>query len=197
MPSSTSYRCGGVAPLPSPSPAGRGDLPMIPSPARVGGRGWGHTQPGHTQPYLHERPFGRLAALVALLGILSATGAPANGAEPLGRLFFTPEQRAQLDRQRENKVREVQVVQGATLSVDGVVRGPSGRSTVWVNGTPQYDDAGKSGISAIVQPGDSGRVTVLAGDEKPASLRVGEKIDRATHERHNMLGAGSVRVNSH
>lgn len=163
---------------------------MIPSPARGGGRGW-----GHTPPYLHKRPFGRLAALAGLLGILSA-GAPVDAAEPLGRLFFTPEQRAQLDRRRDNKVREVQVVQGATLSVDGVVRGPSGRSTVWVNGTPQYGDARKSGIAAIVQPGDSGRVTVLAGDEKPASLRVGEKIDRATHERHDMLGAGSVRVNS-
>jgi hypothetical protein len=125
-------------------------------------------------------------ALVAVLGT-----APAFAAEPLGRLFFAPERRAQLDRQRQTNVREVQVVQGETLSLNGIVRREDGRSTVWINGVPQAG-AGAGAISATIV--DRARATLAAGEDAPVSLKVGESVNRGTREKADGLHGGSVRV---
>ncbi len=143
---------------------------------------------------MRSRHTGHGLLVAALAAGFTVAAAATSAAEPLGRLFFTPQQRAELDRLRGQKVREVKRVEGATLSVDGVVRGPGGRTTVWVNGAPHRGSERSAGIAAIVDPAESGRVTVLAGDDRPASLRVGESINRATLERSTGLGAGSVQV---
>ncbi|OQY76184.1 MAG: hypothetical protein B6D47_00250, partial [Rhodocyclaceae bacterium UTPRO2] len=63
-------------------------------------------------------------ALVA--GALLASALPA-GAETLGRLFFTPERRAALERQRQLNIRETQkTIEGAELGVSGIVQRSSG-----------------------------------------------------------------------
>lgn len=52
--------------------------------------------------------------------------------ETLGRLFFSPERRQQLDRQRElNVLDQQQVLVDPTLTIDGVVTRSSGRRTAW------------------------------------------------------------------
>lgn len=66
-------------------------------------------------------------------GLLSLTVlAPACAADApeLGRLFFTPEKRAALERQREFNIQEAQTLQGNTMSLDGVVYRSGGKSTV-------------------------------------------------------------------
>ena len=54
---------------------------------------------------------------------------------PLGRLFFTPEKRQLLDRQRDLNVQAQQETpEDPTLTINGVVTRSSGKRTVWING---------------------------------------------------------------
>lgn len=115
-------------------------------------------------------------------------------AAPLGRLFMTPERRAILERQRQLNIQEVQTLEGSTVTVDGVVTRSSGRSTVWVNQRPQNENAIGTGVTAVVSPKEPGRVIVTPGEDAPASLKVGESINRGTREKTDALGDGRVSV---
>jgi hypothetical protein len=128
------------------------------------------------------------AAAIALQGSAHAED------QVLGRLFFTPERRAALDRQRHLHVEEARIVEGANLTLDGVVRRSSGRSTVWINGVPHDDHASSAEVQSRIDRHDTSRVTLKAGGEAPASLKVGESINRATGEKQDGLDGGYVRT---
>ena len=131
----------------------------------------------------------------ALLAALLALPAAPAAAEELGRLFFTPERRAALERQRQLNIQETrQVIEGATLSVSGVVRRSGGRTTTWVNGAQQDDQGAASGVRIEVDPANPGKTTVVAGEETPAALKVGEAINRATRETTTGVGEGRISV---
>lgn len=133
-----------------------------------------------------------IAAAASLAGLAAALPA---GAEPLGRLFFTPERRAALERQRQLNIQETQqVIEGATLTVSGVVRRSSGRTTTWVNNTPQDAGNAASGVRVEVDRANPARATVVAGEESPATLKVGEAINRATRETSSGVGEGRITV---
>lgn len=66
--------------------------------------------------------------------------APASGYAELGRLFYTPEQRAGLEKARlQNRTQTTPIITIAPRPVtyDGVVLRSDGRSTRWVNGKPR------------------------------------------------------------
>jgi len=126
-------------------------------------------------------------------GIMLAASCSA-WAEPLGRLFMTPERRAVLERQRQLNIQEVQTIEGSTVTVDGVVTRSSGRSTVWVNQRPQNENTLGTGVTTHVSPANPGRVTIAPGEEAPASLKVGESINRGTREKTDALGDGRITV---
>lgn len=130
-----------------------------------------------------------------LAGLLAvAAAAPPAAAEELGRLFFTPERRAALDRQRQLNIREAQpVIEGATLSVSGVVQRSSGKTTAWVNNTPQ-DESSEGAVRVQVDRANPASATVAAGEESPARLKVGEAINRATRETTSGVGEGRISV---
>ena len=65
------------------------------------------------------RPPARM--MPVLLGLAALVPAPAADSQELSRLFFTPEKRATLDRQRTLNIQEAQTLQGTTMSLDGVV----------------------------------------------------------------------------
>lgn len=137
----------------------------------------------------------RLTARIAsaLSGVVLLV--PAHAADPgeLGRLFFTPERRATLERQRTLNVQETQALQGTTMSLDGVVYRSSGKATVWVNRQAQTEnEASRTGVSAVISPTAPGRAMLAPGEEAPAQLKVGEAMNRATGERNTRLGGGSV-----
>jgi hypothetical protein len=134
----------------------------------------------------------RLTFPLAILLLL--TTASSSWAEPLGRLFLTPERRAILERQRQLNIQEVQTIEGATVTVDGVVTRSSGRSTVWVNQRAQHENTLGTGVAARISPNNPGRVTIAPGDESPASLRVGETINRGTGEKTDAIGDGRITV---
>lgn len=116
-------------------------------------------------------------------------------AEPLGRLFFTPERRAVLERQRQANIQEQeQALEGAMMSLDGVVVRSGGRATVWINGRPQHENTAGTGVQAGISARKPDRATLVTGEEAPADLRVGESINRATREKNDVVSPGSVRV---
>jgi hypothetical protein len=107
---------------------------------------------------------------------------------------MTPERRAVLERQRQLNIQEVQTIEGSTVTIDGVVSRSSGRSTVWINQRPQNENALGTGVTAHVSPTNPGRVTIAPGEEAPASLKVGESINRGTREKTDALGDGHISV---
>jgi hypothetical protein len=129
----------------------------------------------------------------ALVGLAVITPACAADVPELGRLFFTPERRVTLERQREFNVQEAQTLQGSSMSLDGVVYRSSGKSTVWINQKAQTEnESSRTGVNASVAPGAPGSAILSPGEEAPARLKVGESINRATGERNTRLGGGVV-----
>ena len=113
----------------------------------------------------------RLFAGAFLLGI--ATGQVA-AQENLGRLFFTEQQRQDLDRRRQANIRETAVVVESSVTVNGQVSRSSGRSTTWINGVPQ-DNARR--------PLDPARVTLPGGEGAPSvNLKIGQTLDKVRGE---------------
>lgn len=137
------------------------------------------------------------SALVSA-GIVLA-GAHGAQAQELGRLFFTPEQRAALDARRKARVPDKPAAAPATESpitrVNGAVQRSGGKSTVWVNGEMIPEDAQAGG--ARVAPGGSarGRVSIPAGEgTQQHELRVGETLDRSSGEVRDVIGDGEIRI---
>lgn len=114
--------------------------------------------------------------------------------ESLGRLFFTPERRAALERQRQLNIQETQTLEGSTVRLDGIIQRSNGDRTVWINGRPQHNGASSFGVTAKVVPGNSSRAALVADGEQPANLKVGETINRATREKQGGLEGGSLVV---
>ncbi|HEX2648915.1 MAG TPA: hypothetical protein VHN19_03150 [Burkholderiales bacterium] len=136
------------------------------------------------------------AALLLALALLAAT--PPARAQELGRLFFTPEQRAALDARRRARVPDkpaaVPQAEQPTTRVDGAVRRSGGRSTVWVNGEAIPENPRAEGARLETEGAKSGRVSVPAGESaRRYDLRVGETLDRNTGEVHDVI-PGEVRV---
>ena len=130
--------------------------------------------------------------LVALLPL-------AAGAQELGRLFLTPEQRSALDARRKARIPDkpaaVPVVESPTTKVDGYVQRQGGRSTVWLNGVPSPEGAQPDGIQVGQSRRDSGGVSITLGEsERRFELKPGQKLDRGSGEVTDVVGDGAVKV---
>ena len=139
----------------------------------------------------------RRAAALLVVALLSGGTA---SAQELGRLFFTPDQRAALDARRKARVPDkpaaVPQAEQPTTRVDGAVRRSGGRSTVWVNGEAIPENPRTDGAHLQTEGAKSGRVSIPAGESAQRyELRVGETLDRNTGEVHDVVG-GEVRVRS-
>jgi hypothetical protein len=136
-------------------------------------------------------------ARALLLGGLRAAAPAAAGAQELGRLFFTPDQRAALDARRKARVPDKpaavpQAIQPVTR-VDGAVRRSGGRSTVFVDGEPVQESPRADGARPTKGP-DADRVSIPTGEEQRLELRVGETLDRNSGEVRDVVGKDSVKV---
>jgi hypothetical protein len=127
------------------------------------------------------RRAGRTLLALALVAGASLGPARPAAADELGRLFFTPQQRQELDRRRASNIQEKEVVIESSVTVNGHVARSSGKTTTWVNGVPQYDT--HSGR-------DPARVHLQDG-----TLKIGQTLDRARGEVKDGLAGGTVRVN--
>lgn len=105
----------------------------------------------------------KICALVWL--IATTAGAPA---EELGRLFFTPAQRTELN------FGKFQASDGsadnASLTVNGIVQQSGGKRTVWINGISRT--AGKSD-----ERNPESLPVTLPNQALPLTVKVGQKIN--------------------
>ncbi len=103
--------------------------------------------------------------VLAIICVALLSGvAPASPAE-LGRLFFTPEQRKELERHQQQE----SATNGHTLTVNGIVQKTGGERTVWINGVPQA--AGDHGEQI-----PDGVTIAVPGLARPAEVKVGQKL---------------------
>jgi hypothetical protein len=107
-------------------------------------------------------------------------------AEPLGRLFFTSEQRLALDNARGQKVKlevEEKSEEPAPeiMSLNGVVTRNDGQNTVWLNNRPMSDRRTAGGVLVHPQGTASDPVLLMMPQaDRPVSLRVGQNLDVTT-----------------
>jgi hypothetical protein len=93
--------------------------------------------------------------------------APCAGATEFGRLFFTPEQRAQLD---DEYLRNVSTESDSgVVTVNGIVQRSGGKRTVWINGVPQT--AGKSD-----ERHPASVPVAVPGRKNPVKMKVGQRL---------------------
>lgn len=136
---------------------------------------------------------GGALTLSLVLTALAVPGADAWAADELGRLFFSPERRAALDRARLFNVEEKQqVAEGNMLSVNGLVRRSSGKRTVWVNGVAIHENSVTD--VRVVGASPRGTVSLVAGENGETRVTVGTTVNRTTGERLDALNGGFVRV---
>lgn len=103
-----------------------------------------------------------LSFLLLVLLSLSQTGQ----AGELGRLFFTPQQRQQLEFQ---DTRSGDSGRRNYIIVNGVVQKHGGNRTVWVNGTAQEVERGNDRAPAAA-------TVAVPGKSRPVQLKVGQKL---------------------
>ena len=150
------------------------------------------TPPGNTHPDRHNSGIALLAFLLALTPIASAQ----ESSQPLGRLFFTPERRQILDRQRQLNIQEKQEVpEDPTLTINGVVTRSSGKRTVWINGVSQNENDNSTGVVVIPNKKDPGKVTVQSNESPSANAKVGDTVNRTSGESTDILNGGSITRN--
>lgn len=138
-----------------------------------------------------------MSSRALLLCVAIALASPALG-EDLGRLFFTPEQRAALDARRKARIPDkpsAVVVESPVTRLDGIVTRGGGKSTVWVNGEPVPEGVNPEGLRVRQRRSESGRVTVDIGEtDSQVDLKIGQSFDRATGEVRDSLDGGEVTI---
>jgi len=126
----------------------------------------------------------RSTLLFACTLLFALAANPVAAAENLGRLFFTPQQRQDLDRRRQANIQESAATANSLVTVNGQVSRSQGKNTVWINGVPQENTR---------RPLDPTRVTVPVGEgESSVSLKIGQTLDRVRGEVKDPMGSGAV-----
>jgi len=132
---------------------------------------------------------------LSILLVLGAAAGPC-AAQELGRLFFTPEQRAELDARRRARVpdKPAAVVASPTTRLDGYVKRSGAPSTVWLNGEPLPEGPGQAPRIGTGSRSE-GRVAVTVGDSGARiGLKPGEVLDLGSGEIRDLIGGGNIDV---
>lgn len=126
----------------------------------------------------------RRAAALIMLASLQGMPMPAFAAESLGRLFFTPAQRAQLDIARSQKSRatlpyEVEAAPlPETVTYSGMVRRNDGKSTIWLNNRAINDRQPVDGVPVVGRVRPDGRIVIdTAQGGNNVELKVGQSVE--------------------
>lgn len=134
------------------------------------------------------------STMLLAIALTLMAGAPAH-AQELGRLFFTPEQRAALDARRKARLpdKPAAVVVSPQTRVDGFVKRSAGPPTVWINGEALTESSPEAPrIDTSRTPG--GSVSLSIGEGRRTQLRPGETLDRGNGEVHDVIGEGEIQV---
>ncbi len=99
--------------------------------------------------------------------LLACLLTPHANAARLGRLFFTPQQRSDLDRSNARHA-SAEGNSSSVLTVNGIVQKRGGPRTVWINGVPQkagQSDERNPDTLSVDLPGKSQRVKIKVGQK--------------------------------
>jgi hypothetical protein len=132
---------------------------------------------------------GRLALEAAAFVTALAAGfapLPAAAYENLGRLFFTPQQRQDLDRRRQANIQESAVTAESLVTVNGQVSRSSGKTTTWLNGVPQESSRHVRDPARVTLPGSE--------SESSVTLKIGQTLDKIRGEVKDPVGSGRIIV---
>jgi hypothetical protein len=125
----------------------------------------------------------RHALLMASAAMLLVLGTSALAQqEALGRLFYTPKERAALDANIRSitKQPEKPVYIPPAVSLGGIVTRSDGERTVWIDGRA-YHQGNPDDIRVITRPGDPGGAELrLRGVSGRLPVRVGQSLDPAS-----------------
>lgn len=126
--------------------------------------------------------------------VLIATTVPFPAdSEELGRLFFTPERRQTLDRQRQFNIQErKEIPEDPTLTINGLVTRSSGKRTVWINGVAQDEKDIGSGVAVMPNRTNPGKVIVQPDGAPSTKASVGDTVHRNTGETAELLQGGQI-----
>lgn len=146
------------------------------------------------RPPQAARPGPRLARLAGLLLALGTAASPLLADEALGRLFFTPERRQALERQRLYNIQDTShATEEPVVTLNGIVRRSSGKGSAWINGMVQHDREDISGLQVRPDGRHPGRATLKdLGNDSSTSLGVGDSHRRGSNESAGLLPDGSV-----
>ena len=115
----------------------------------------------------------------------------------LGRLFFTPERRQILDRQRQLNIQEKQETpEEPTMTINGIVTRSSGKRTAWVNGISQNENETPNGLSVTPVRKYPGKVILKNDNISQEKASVGDTINRTTGESTDLLNGGEIRIHT-
>lgn len=123
---------------------------------------------GLSYPLLSLQNLTAMTVAIALFACIPDANADTPKSERLGRLFFTPAQRAQLDYAHARST-PAEGSASPFLTVNGIVQKQDGARTVWINGVAQSAVSG-SELSPTAQ------TVTVPGKSLPVKIKVGEKI---------------------
>ena len=134
----------------------------------------------------------RLAAAALILSLLPAAAT----AQELGRLFFTPEQRANLDLRRKARMPDKPAAPSGSAPltrIDGYVKRSNGPSTIWINGESLGESAPEAPRIDTARP-DSGAVWLNASEGRGrVPLKPGETLDRGNGDVRDVI-EGEIQI---
>lgn len=110
-----------------------------------------------------------------LIGFFLLCAPPSVSAEPIGRLFFSPDERATLDRMRQKNGGVA--TSSAQVTLNGLVRRSRGKTTAWVNQIPQPEHGNTSGITVLKSTARSPVVPLQLPSGKQVHLKPGQTFD--------------------
>lgn len=132
----------------------------------------------------------RAFAIACVIFVASQSRAEPEHALDVGRIFLTPQQRAELDSMRSRAGDETNaatasrpsaVSAGEDIVLNGIIRRSHGPSTVWINGRAvNRDTADRVGIDLHSGPDAKSRVKLSTDDGHALALKPGQAWLRDT-----------------
>ncbi len=136
-----------------------------------------------------------ILAALTLTALLAPPVAAQESSNELGRLFFTPERRQILDRQRQQNTQQEQDTSAdPSLTINGIVTRSSGKRTAWINDRPLHENEIQSEVILVPNRKEPGRIIVQASESPAAKARVGETVNRNTGESSDLLEGGQIDI---
>ena len=141
-------------------------------------------------------------SFILSMSIISSMSATAQ-AEPFGRLFITPLERAKLDQWRKQGDHDQTPAEGdrgpvqATeehLTLNGYVTRSSGKVTAWINRTPHTEDDPTENVTVLQQQNRAPVITLHMPSGKKINLKAGETLDIQTGVVHEMVDPAEIEI---